>query len=463
MITTIRHLFGGVLLASIGAGCSHPLDGPSRTTSPPLTSHFLGIEVPAARRETEQPTPPTLRPLHASASLRDCLIYAAWNSPRLEAAFHNWRAALARVPQVSSLPDPKLNYGYFIESVQTRTGPMEQQLALSQTFPWWGLLDAKADAATHAASARWHAYEQVRLELFERVTMAWTAAVDLDSEIALTQASMDLLNDSESIARNAYEADRMPHDALLRLQVELGRLEDELHRLQSMEHPRRAALNAAMGRDADAMLALPSVIHQSNSDITLESAREHLAAHHPQLRGMDATIAQHTSAGEIARLSGMPQWTLGLSTIDLGDASDPTMPGSGRDPVLATIGLTLPIWRDKYEAAELEATAKRLEAAANRAAMLDDLHANLTTAVYRRDDAVARIMRYTQALVPRAEDAVAVSTQALAAGTGAAIDVLDAQRTLLALQRTLERSRAEAINSEAAIARLIGGTPESDQ
>jgi cobalt-zinc-cadmium efflux system outer membrane protein len=463
MNTPIRHLFGGVLLASIGAGCTHPLDGPSQPLSPQLTSSFLGIDLPAARREAEQPTPPALPRLGQDASLRDCLIYAAWSSPRLEAAFHNWRAALARVPQVSSLPDPKLSYGYFIESIQTRTGPMDQQFALSQTFPWWGLLDAKADAATHAASARWYAYEHARLELFERVTNAWTAAVDLKSEIAITQTTMDLLEDSESIGRTAYEADRMPHDALLRLQVELGRLEDQVLRLRSTEHPRHAALNAAMGRDADAPLALPSQVHASQTPISLKAARARLRSNQPSLHAFDATIASHASESRIAALSGMPRWTLGISTIDLGDPVDPAMSGSSNNPVLATVGLSLPIWRDKYDAAELEATARRLEAAANRAALLDDMHASLTSAIYQRDDAMDRITRYTEALVPRAEDAVAVSSKALAAGTGSVSNVLDTQRTLLALQRTLERSRAEVINNEAIIARLIGSGPETNQ
>ena len=463
MNTNVRRLCCGALLATTAVGCSHPLDAPSPSPLSQQTSSFLGVDLPSGTEDSDAITAAPLPDLQQHASLRECLVYAAMNAPRLEAAFHNWQAALARVPQVSSLPDPKLSYGYFIESIQTRTGPMEQQLALSQTFPWWGLLDAKADQATHAAAAEWHAYESARLQLFERVTRAWTAAVDLSSEIALTDSSMRLLADAEQIGRTAYESDRMPHDALLRMQVELGRLEDELHRLRSQQHPRLAALNATMGRDADAPLALPVQAHQLESTLSLEQARAHLRTNQPAVHALDATIASHTSAGDVAKLSGMPRWTLGVSTIDLGDAVDPAMSGSGRDPVLATIGLTLPIWRDKYQGAELEATANRLKAAANRAALLDDLHASLTDAVYQRDDAMARIARYTQALLPRAEDAVAISTQALAAGTGSAIDVLDAQRTLLALQRTLERSRADAINSEATIARLIGGTPETDQ
>ncbi len=456
----IRRIGCGAVLTLLGSGCSSPLDGPARAQSGEPTLAYLGMPLPSQPEVSQGPEAAELPHLSEDASLRACLTYAAWSSPTLEAAFHRWRAALARVPQVSSLPDPKLTYGYFIESIQTRTGPMEQQLALSQSFPWWGLLDAQADAATHAAASRWHEYEHARLELFSRVTQAWTAAVDLEREIELTQASLQLLAESESIARTAYEADRMPHDTLLRLQVELGKLEDRIARLHSMDQPRRAALNAAIGRPPHAPLLLPATMLTPTLDITIEEARAALEQNHPKLKAIDATITQHQSAAKAAQLAGLPRWTIGVTGTMVGDALDPTTPQSGADPLLATVGLTLPIWRDKYEGAELEAHARRLEAAANRAAQLDSMHAELTEAVFQYEESIARIERYTKALLPRAEDAVAVSIQALASGTGSATDVLDAVRTLLELQRTLDKSRAEAVNSEARVARLVGGSPE---
>lgn len=463
MNTLIGHLCGGGVLAVLAAGCSHPLDVPSIRPTRSATTTYLGHTLPVHTEQGVAEDAPALPPLGQDASLQACLSYAAWSSPTLEAAFHRWRAALARVPQVSSLPDPQLNYGYFIESIQTRTGPMQQQVALSQQFPWWGLLDARADAATAAASSLWHEYEFARLQLFERVTRAWTAAVDLQSELSLTQDSMQLLEESESIARTAYEADRMPHHTLLQLQIELGILEDRIARLRSMVVPRHTTLNAAMGRPPAAKMLLPTHIHDAQSTITLDQARSMLGANHPKLKALDDTIAQYATAARVAELSGLPQWAISISTIDLGDAADPSLTDSGRDPVLASVGLTLPIWRDKYDGAKLEAHANRLEAAANRSALLDRMHAELTEAVFQRDDSIARIKRYTKALLPRAEDAAMVSSSALAAGTGSATDVLDAQRTLLELQRTLEKSRAEAINSEATIATLLGGSLEITQ
>ncbi|MDD3605166.1 MAG: hypothetical protein PHD86_08265, partial [Kiritimatiellae bacterium] len=72
--------------------------------------------------------------------LRDYLAAAARNNPELEAAFNRWKAELERIPQVRALPDPRFNYAYFVEEVETRVGPQKQRLGLSQVFPWFGTL-----------------------------------------------------------------------------------------------------------------------------------------------------------------------------------------------------------------------------------------------------------------------------------------------------------------------------------
>ena len=47
---------------------------------------------------------------------------SALHNPGLKAAFHRLKAALQGMPQARALPDPKFEYGYFIEEVETRVG-----------------------------------------------------------------------------------------------------------------------------------------------------------------------------------------------------------------------------------------------------------------------------------------------------------------------------------------------------
>ena len=71
-------------------------------------------------------------------SLNDYYTIAAENNPELKAKYKEFEAAMQKIPQVSSLPDPNLSMGYFISPVETRLGPQNVRLSLSQMFPWFG-------------------------------------------------------------------------------------------------------------------------------------------------------------------------------------------------------------------------------------------------------------------------------------------------------------------------------------
>ena len=67
----------------------------------------------------------------ANTPLSDYLAYAALHNPGLEAAFNHWQAALAKVAQARSLPDPKLTYRYFIHA----WAPNDRPLNWARCFP----------------------------------------------------------------------------------------------------------------------------------------------------------------------------------------------------------------------------------------------------------------------------------------------------------------------------------------
>ena len=130
-----------LLLVPAVAGCA---------TAPATEAHrqvdIAGTDAPSSPGVTAAETPyePTL---DATASLGDYLTYAALHNPEVEAAYYRWQAAMEAVPQARTLPDPRLTYARYIEEVETRTGPQENRLGLSQTFPWFGTLRTKGERA----------------------------------------------------------------------------------------------------------------------------------------------------------------------------------------------------------------------------------------------------------------------------------------------------------------------------
>ena len=98
----------------------------------------------------------------AQDELDDYLVTAAENNPGLKATFNEYMAALEKVPQAGSLPDPTLAFGFFIRPVETRLGPQQARISATQMFPWFGTLNAKEDVVTEMAKAKYEMFEEAK-------------------------------------------------------------------------------------------------------------------------------------------------------------------------------------------------------------------------------------------------------------------------------------------------------------
>ncbi|MCC5021487.1 MAG: TolC family protein [Candidatus Synoicihabitans palmerolidicus] len=87
----------------------------------------------------------------ASLDTLGYLHQAATHNPDLRAYVLRYDAAQARIPQMAALPDPMLQISHFVESVQTRTGPQENVIMLSQRLPWFGRLAGRESVASAEA------------------------------------------------------------------------------------------------------------------------------------------------------------------------------------------------------------------------------------------------------------------------------------------------------------------------
>lgn len=180
--------------------------------------------------------------------LVDYLVRAQSFNPRLKAFEQRYLAAMQRAPQVSSLPDPQLQVTWFVDSVQTRTGPQQNIFVLSQKVPWFGKLTRKERVASAEAEAVWYAYQNQQLLLVRAVAEAFFEYGYTKEAIRLTQENRDLLRKLEPIVEEKVKSGG-DLNALLRLKVEIGRVDDRWQTLQQTRVMQSAQLRE--------MLALP--------------------------------------------------------------------------------------------------------------------------------------------------------------------------------------------------------------
>ena len=435
--------------------------------------------------------------LDEPATLQDYLAYAALNNAGLEAAFNRWRAALERIPQVESLPDPRFSYRYVIREVETRVGPQKQGAGLSQTFPWFGKLELRGDAAGKGAEAERQRYEAIKLALFYEVKDAYNEYYYLGRAIAVVQENLDLIEYLEGIARARYRTAAASHPDVIRAQVELGKLEDQLNALRDFRGPIMARLNAALNRPAGTEIPIPtSVSDEQMASEDDNSVLALLGEHSPELRALDHRIEQAEVETDLARKEYFPDLTLGVDYTDVGqppraNAQGLANPGAlrsasriaggmgdlidaysigksfsrgdrpsdaGQDVWMVSLSMNLPIWHDKYAAGEREAHARKLAAVSDRRQREHDLGARVKRALYEYRDAERKISLYRDTLIPKAKESIESTETAFRAGESSFLDLVDAERSLLEFELSYERALANRSSHLAELDKLVGTT-----
>lgn len=128
--------------------------------------------LPAVIRVRAEQQQPAEEPVPA-APVQGLIEYALANNPEIRAARYHASRLGARVPQVKSLPDPKLMSTVFLESIQTAAGPQEVMLSLAQQFPFFGKRALRSQVAYHDAMAAYARLTAVELKVIEQVKRAY--------------------------------------------------------------------------------------------------------------------------------------------------------------------------------------------------------------------------------------------------------------------------------------------------
>ena len=399
------------------------------------------------------------RELGESTSLSELLVVAESSNPGLRAAFDRWTAALGQIPQAKSLPDPKLSYAYFLDSVETRVGPQRQKFGFSQSIPLFGKLGLRGQVAIQAANAASEMYEASRLDLRYRVTKLWNAYYYLRRATDITEENVRLLTDFENVALSRYAVGAAPHSAVIRAQVELGRLEDRLRTLIDQRTPILASLNAELNRPEYSPIAWPDSIDNGMLLLTQPELRDALLAKNPQLTSLSFTKEKNASAASLAGRSPLPDLTIGVEYIDTDEARFSGVSGSGQDALIAKATVNIPLWFGRYRAEKAQAVAQ-LSATENEYLHLkNNLLAAFERVHFELRDAERRVDLYAYTLIPKAHQSVEVTEDAFTAGEADFLDLIDAQRTLLEFELQHARALTDRATRLAKIKQIIGVDP----
>lgn len=382
-------------------------------------------------------------------------------NPSVREALARYRSTLQRAPQVSALPEPMLTFNQFVRSVETRVGPQVNSLTLSQTFPWFGKLDLRAQVALQEAVAEYQMYRARQREVVAQVKRAFYELAFVDQAIGLVDQEQSLLGHYEQLAQTRYSTGQGLQQPVIKLQGEITILINRRKVLAAQRESLVARLNTL--RDlppADPVppvepLRLPEVHPELEALYALgEQNRE-------ELKAAMARVERAERAVELAKKEYWPSLTVGggLTNIEgREDAPGVAMPppDNGKNAYSFSVGLTIPLWRDKYRAGVLENTETLIGQRNNYLQIRNEIEFTVRDQVVRLETLAEQMDLFEQVLIPQTEEALRSAESAYQTGQLAALDLLDSERVLFQQRLAYARFRSDYLTALAEIERAIG-------
>ncbi len=398
-------------------------------------------------------------PFPANPGLTDYLAWAAGHNPAVAGATGRMDALRHSAEGVGALPDLRFGWGEMIVPVETRVGPQQRVFSLSQSIPWFGTLGLKETVAAKRADA---AAAAVRGRLFKvqhRVRATWYELEYLQGEIAIIIGNLALARQAEASTRSSYEAGVGSLGDVLAAQIELEQLTVRLAGLRDRIKPVTAGLNLAAGLDANQPTPVTSAIVPEGHGFDLPPDAvlwTILKENNPELSALRLEQEGRRQGVELAGKAGYPGLTVGVDYIMTGPARMEGVADSGKDPVIARLGFSIPLWGGKAGAEKKTSAGYLAAASADLTDARLQLNASFESALYDWREAVRNAELYGGVLHDSGRQALEVTAARYRSGQASYIDLVSARKTLLGLELAHLRAVTDRSNALNDLATLLG-------
>ena len=352
---------------------------------------------------------------HNSDSLAKYLGIAAEKNPGVLQKYLEYKAALQKVPQAASLPDPQLSLGVFVKPMELPGGNQVADVKLMQMFPWFGVLRNAKDEMSLMANARFELFLDAQLQLSFDVRQKWSELFRIRKEISITEKNVEILKTIERLAMAAFKSPSAKRPAtslsanrndvavsqtvnqnnvsgmqsmssekqgkinsamisqaamqtgpmssqgnqnltdLYKIQMEAAENENNITVLRNNERTVIAAFNGYLNRDPEMKVSTPDFMISDSLGLPLSLVYDSIMANNPMLKMIRYEKQSLEARSKMTKGMSYPMVGVGVdyAVISRNEMSASTM--NGKDMIMPMVTITLPVYRKKYSAMQSEA------------------------------------------------------------------------------------------------------------
>ncbi len=423
-------------------------------------------EESGATHRTETDAGPIAMPQTETSgrSIEDYVALALAANPKLTSMMHRVSALQQRVVLSRSLPDPAIHETFWPfngNALETAGGRAASQLGVTQSIPWPKKLSAKAAIACREVQVAQSQLEDTRLAIIESVQLSCLEIWFADEAIQAVDDFGDLVKQLNDVSEAQYRSGRKNTGQLdvLRARIESDRLEDRAVQLLRQKKIAQADLAKLIHQPNNLNIELSANIPTSSTEQHIEELIGLAGSCNPSLQGLAHEIARDRERQRLACLQKYPDLQIGANwlIVSADDAVSPV--ATGNDNFGFTVGMTLPIWRDKINAGVAEAAHQTQGSVELLSSERDTIAAKLRRLVAQFDSLSEQQRILVERIIPRTEDALRLSFADYSGNRTDFPSVVEMYEERLTLELQRIRIQANIAGTIAQIERQVGCIP----
>jgi outer membrane protein, heavy metal efflux system len=259
-----------------------------------------------------------LIPMAAEPALSlDQLVEAALEAnPDIQAARQREVAARQQVPQAGALDDPMIGFGllnvpdnFDLDAEDMTT----KEISLSQRVPFFGKRQLRREAAAKQADSALSEIDDTSNQVIRNVKAVYYDLSHIHRAIEVTRRNKSILEDFSRLAQTRYSVGEGIQEDVIRVQVEISRMLDELLMLDQRRRSLEAQMNALLNRTSAEPLGAPAEVVFQPYALDIAQLQQKALDTSPMLNALQNEVAADEKMFSLANRERFPDFNLRLS------------------------------------------------------------------------------------------------------------------------------------------------------
>jgi outer membrane protein, heavy metal efflux system len=379
-------------------------------------------------------------------------------NPEIQAAKAAWLKTIERYPQETALDDPLLSFSYYAENVETRVGPQNYAVGISQKIPFPGTLRQKGRVVEKEIEIASLQYQKAIRDVIAELKIAVYELTYLDGAIQITKENQSILKDILSLTQAKYIGETATLNEVFLAETQLAQLDYDLITLNELRVVQISVLNALLNQAPDTVMAYQAAPIPQDATITIEDAEALLAEYNQEIRLSALGVEKADATVQLAQKQNLPMFSIGANYIDTGESLNPALADSGKDPVIIGGSMTIPLWMGKNKARIRIAEEDKNTAAHRKQTVLNQHRVLLRKIFFSMQNASRLVTLYRDHLLPQASHAFDVGKEQERIQQGHAADVLESQTVWMNFNLAWLRAQVDYSQAWVQLEKLLGGS-----